>query len=596
MFKQSESCNKIASTMLLSFAGILSACGSGGSSSTNPNVTGPTLALFAGNMGGAGTADGTGAAARFNFPGSVATDSNGNVYVADSSNNTIRKITPGKVVTTLAGTAGVTGFDDGLGAAASFDLPSGIATDSAGNIYVADQNNNTIRKITSAGVVSTLAGSANDPPGSADGIGAAARFKFPTGVVVDSANNVYVADSSNHTIRKITPFGEVTTLTGTAGASGNADATGAAARFSYPSGIATDVADNIYVADSNNNTIRKIITATGAVSTLAGTGLAGSDDTAAGVAASFDSPSGVATDSTGNVYVTDSYNNTIRKISTSTAGVVTVTTLAGSALDPAGSANGTGTAASFSYPSGIATDSNGNVYVADQNNNIIRKITPAGVVSTWAGTAMVTGSADGTVLVATFDSPGGVATDSSGNVYVADQNNSTIRKISTLGVVTTLAGTAGVIGSTDTTGGAPSFNNPTGVATDSAGNVYVADSGNHTIRKITPDGVVSTLAGSVGVAGSDNGDGVTTVASFNNPTGVATDSVGNVYVADQNNHTIRKITSAGVVSTVVGVAGKPGFTPGALPGLLHYPLRVALGGTLLYILTGGGVVVVKNLP
>jgi len=248
---------------------------------------------------------------------------------------------------------------------------------------------------------------------------------------------------------------------------------------------------------------------------------------------------GVATDSAGNVYVADS-NNTIRKITPAGA----VSTLAGTP-GVAGNADGTGVAARFNSPRGVATDSAGNVYVADSNNNTIRKITPAGAVSTLAGTAGVGGSADDTGAAARFYFPEGVATDSAGNVYVADSNNNTIRKITPAGVVTTLAGTAGVTGSTDATGAAASFNRPVGVATDSAGNVYVADSFNDTIRKITPAGAVSTLAGTADVTGSTDATGA--AASFNFPQGVATDSAGNVYVADSNNSTIRKITPAGAV-------------------------------------------------
>ena len=184
-------------------------------------------------------------------------------------NDTIRKITPAGVVTTFAGTAGQSGSADGTGAAARFTNPEGTAVDGAGNVYVADTFNDTIRKITPAGVVTTLAGTAGQG-GSADGTGAAARFAFPTGVAVDGAGNVYVADTDNDTIRKITPAGVVTTLAGTAGQSGSADGTGAAARFNSPFGLAVDGAGNIYVADEDNDAIREI-TPAGVVSTLAGT-------------------------------------------------------------------------------------------------------------------------------------------------------------------------------------------------------------------------------------------------------------------------------------------------------------------------------------
>jgi sugar lactone lactonase YvrE len=316
--------------------------------------------------GSSGSADRTGTAASFNYPEGVAVDSSGNLYVADSDNYKIRKITPAGVVTTLAG-SGVYGSADGTGTAASFAYTQGVAVDSSGNAYVADSGNNKIRKITPAGVVTTLAGGGGSEwngSGSADGTGSAASFAYPNGVAVDSSGNVYVADSNNNKIRKITPAGGVTTLAGS-GFSDSEDGTGTVASFAYPRGVAVDKNGNIYVADSNNNKIRKI-TSGGLVTTLAGSSRKGSRD---GTTASFNYPTGVAVDGNGNMYVADSGNSKIRKITP--AGLVT--TLAGSGVS--GSEDGTGTATSFSSNRGVAVDSTGNVYVADSNNNMIRKIT-----------------------------------------------------------------------------------------------------------------------------------------------------------------------------------------------------------------------------
>jgi hypothetical protein len=497
---------------------------------------------------GPGAIDGTGSAARFYYPGGVAVDSAGNVYVADWYNCTIRKVTPGGVVTTLAGLAGSSGSADGTGGAARFNTPTGVAVDSAGNVYVADSSNNTIRKVTPGGVVTTLAGLAGNS-GSADGTGSAARFGRPpyggpTGVAVDSAGNVYVADSGNSRIRKVTPGGLVTTLAGWG--TGSADGTGGAAQFYYPKGVAVDNAGNVYVADTFNNTIRKV-TPGGLVTTLA---------------AGFAWPCGVAVDSAANVYVADTEDYTIGKV---TPGGV-VTTLAGLAGSP-GSADGTGSAARFNVPGGVAVDSAGNVYVGEWDNNTIRKVTPGGVVTTLTGLAGGSGSADGTGGAARFNTPTGVAVDSAGNVYVTDTGNHTIRKVTPARVVTTLAGKAlfdqwgdPIGGYADGTGGAARFYRPEGVAADSAGNLYVADSWNHTIRKVTPGGVVTTLAGLAGTSGSADGTG--SAARFNWPYGVAVDSAADLFVADCYNHTIRKVTPDGVVTTLAGLAGSPGSADG----------------------------------
>ena len=335
-----------------------------------------------------------------------------------SSTGTIEEGTcdPVVTVTTLAG-SGTPSFADGTGTAAQFYYPHGVAVDSAGTVYVADYNNQRIRKISPSGVVTTLAGSSTS--GFADGTGTAAQFSSPFGVAVDSAGTVYVADSANNRIRKISPSGVVTTLAGS-GIDGFADGTGAAARFSSPSGVAVDSAGTVYVADSANNRIRKI-SPSGVVTTLAGSGIDGFAD-GTGAAARFNGPSSVAVDSAGTVYVADTFNNRIRKISPS--GVVT--TLAGSSTS--GFADGTGTAAQFSNPFGIAVDSAGTVYVADYNNQRIRKISPSGVVTTLAGSS-TSGFADGTGTAAQFYKPSGVAVDSAGTVYVADFYNNRIRKV-----------------------------------------------------------------------------------------------------------------------------------------------------------------------
>jgi len=400
-------------------------------------------------------------------------DSAANVYVADSWSHTVRKVTPGGVVTTLAGLAGTYGSDDGTASAARFNTPTGVAADSAGNVFVADWRNSTIRKVTPGGVVTTLAGQAL-VSGSTDGTASAARFSYPHGVAVDSAGNVYVADTDNYTIRKVTPGGLVTTLAGLAGNPGSADGTGGTAQFFGPAAVAVDNAGNVYVADTWNNTIRKV-TPGGVVTTLAG--------------------------------------------------------LAGSS----GSADGPGGAARFYQPYGVAVDSAGNVYVADTDNHTIRKMTPGGVVTTLAGLAGNWGSADSAASEARFNYPTGVAVDSAGNVYVADARNCTIRKVTPDGVVTTLAGLAGGSGTNDGTGNAARFLSPSAVAVDSAGNVYVADTYSYTIRKVTPVGVVTTLAG----RGEGSADGTGSAARFYWPDGVAVDSAGNVYVADTWNNTIR---------------------------------------------------------
>ncbi len=331
-------------------------------------VCGPAVGTYAGfvNMRG-GATNGPAVTASFNFPVGIAVDAAGNMYVADPGNSSIRQITPAGTVSTLAGT-GTVGFVNATGTAASFWQPYGVAVDSKGNVYVADANNNAIRKIAPGGVVTTFAGSAM--PGFANGTGTAATFSYPTGIAVDKADNIYVADTLNNAIRMITPAGVVTTLAGS-GTVGAANGAAATAMFSSPYGVAVDTAGNVYVADTGNNVIRKI--AAGQVTTFAGTvGLFGGFANGTGTAAMFNSPANVAVDAAGNVYVSDRSNQLIRAITT--AGVVT--TLAGIANPLMGFSDGPALSAMFGSPWGIATDSTGHVYVSDNWHNVIRKFTP----------------------------------------------------------------------------------------------------------------------------------------------------------------------------------------------------------------------------
>jgi len=555
------------------------------------------VTTFAGLAGSTGSANGTGSAARFNGPAAVAIDSVGNIFVADTNNSTIRKITPARVVSTFAGLAGSTGSANGTGSTARFSFPSALAADSANNIYVADTANSTIRKITPTRVVSTFAGLAGSI-GTANGIGSAARFNFPSGVAVDRAGtgNIYVADTSNFTIRQITPAGVVTTLAGSPGVRGGANGTGSAARFDLPVGMAVNSAGNIYVADADAGTIRKI-TPGAVVSTFAGSFARYGSQNGTGSAARFNLPGDVAVDSSNNLYVADTNNCTIRKITPAAV----VTTLAG--LASPGHTNGTGSAARFDFPQGVAVDTTGKIYVADTVESAIRKITPTAVVSTFAGLPGTSGYVDATGTAARFSFPRwltvgafnnvyvgdtfnfvvrkitpnavvssvvtnpangagqlrGVAMDNSGNIYTADSPHHTIRKITPDGTASIFAGLNDTPGTANGIGSAARFDSPIGLAVDGAGNVYVADSGNNRIRKITPAAGVTTFAGSV--LGSADGTG--TAARFNGPLGVAVDHSGNVLVTDTGNNTIRKITPARVVTTLGGLALSPGTSDGA---------------------------------
>jgi sugar lactone lactonase YvrE len=760
---------------------------------------------MAGQAGVLGGSDGNGNAASFGQPHETVMDASGNVFVADSWNHVIRKITPSGDVSTFAGATGATGSSDGTGANARFNYPTGLAISSVGDLYVADYGNHTIRKITPAGAVTTFAGSAG-VSGTSNGTGAAARFTTPKHLAIDSSDNLYVTDYGKYWVRMISPAAVVSTLAGHASTSGSTDATGTSALFSLPGAMACDGTDNLYVCD--RNTLRKIAPG-GIVSTVAGVAgensyvdghaaivriksansvavrddgkilladsdairlldtdgslltIAGSTTAAnsttdgSGRATRFDDLNQIMLAANGELFATEISGHVIRRgilssmpsipvispepedlrviagstvaltsgaianplptyqwqkggvdIPTATSasltllnaqpsdsgqyhliatnsegsassavaqveilplptnddfisasilsgnqanassynysataegsepdhggnaagnsvwftwtapgsGHVTIDTLgsdfdtklaayegnsitalallsqdsskaqkpfsrvrfevdAGDAIQIAvdgvagasgeieleiayswsfnlhaggfadrGSADGPGQDARFDMPTAMAADSTGSLYVADRENHIIRKISPTGSVSTLAGSAGISGTADGLGSAARFYSPYGITVDDSGNVYVADSGNSAIRKISPAGVVTTLAGLPGTSGSADGTGTAARFGLPVGIALAPSGELYVTDYTNNLIRKVTLAGVVTTFAGELNAFGG--------VSRFNSPWGIAVDSEGNIYVSDRSN--IRKITSSGSPSLFAG--------------------------------------------
>ncbi len=579
--------------------------------------------------GVAGYADGTGSAAQFNNPSGLAVDNDGNVFVADSYNQRIRKITPDGMVTTVAGD-GSAGYLEGPSASARFNFPRDVAVDLLGNLYVTDHFNNRVRKIGTDGIVSTFAGSGENS--SEDGTGTGASFYDPEYLVFDNQGNLYETESYGP-LRKITPEGVVTSyfsevFTGfhsgvLVDSSGNiftsttisgdvnyiirhlnsggdsrvagyyygyADGMADSARFYTAAGLSFGAAGELLVADPVNNAIREVnqprlyfSTTTGTASPAQYFTISGFDLTAP---VQLNAPAGyeLSTNEMGpfaasinvnpnageinavKIYIRLAGSNAAGyysgNVELTSSGAVSsnlfvsgfvsspaiqfdpgyVSTLAGNGEEI--SIDGQGVEASLNHPRGVVVDANGNTFVAEQSGNVIRKITPDGNVTVFAGSGLAT-FADGQGTAASFSSPSGIAIDHNGNLYVADGTNQRIRKITPAGMVTTLAGN-GESGFVDGQGGDARFNSPIAVAVDAEGNVYVADNGNHSIRKITPGGYVTTLAGT-GEQGVEDGNGVN--ASFNSPNNLAVDPVGNVYVTEWYGP-LRKITPTGSVTTI----------------------------------------------
>ena len=557
------------SPIFLAFALATSGCGD-----TNVGKA-ESVAALAGAAGGPGFFDGSASdPVRFDSPYAVAVTATGDRFVADMKNHVIRKVDATGRVTTFAGAFGVAGSADGTGTAARFNLPSGIVAVGT-TLYVCDTGNHTIREIVStSGLVTTVAGTPGVPGPIDNTLPGNVLFSSPRGITSDGGTNLYVADTGNHKIRKVISASGATTTFAGSGTPGFADNTGTTASFVSPEGITFD-GSSLFVADTGNHAIRKItpVGTVGEVTTLAGDGTSGFLDNAAGGSARFSSPvSLVAIGS--NLFVSDTGNHVVRQVEP--AGFVT--TLAG-LPQVAGFSDGTGSAARFNSLKGIAVQEGVSnlFYVADTENHVIRQVSVGGTVVTTAGSPPQAGLVNSTGESARFDAPAGV-TVIGDDLFVSDTGNNTVRKVTASGVVTSLTGSV--------------FNGPRGIVAVGT-DLYVADSENHAIRKVTSAGVVTPFAGSdAGVEGFANGTG--TAARFRMPKGIATDG-SFLYVADTGNHAVRKIDIGSAAVTTVAGDGTPGL-PTDTPSRFRSPEGIAFLGGNIYVADTGNHAVQKVTP
>jgi uncharacterized protein (TIGR03437 family) len=567
-------------------------------------LSGSNLVLVAGN-GRAGFAGDGGLAvnAEFNDPFGLALDQNGNLFVADSLNNRIRVIDSTGVINTWVGngTTGSVGAygDGGPSTSASLNNPLGVAVDSFGQVYVADTGNNMIRKVTLSGTISTIAG--NGLPGySGDkSVAINAELNHPADLLFDTNYNLLIADTGNSLVRRITTdnviniFAGNTTEVGYYGDTLTADLIG----LFEPYSIVLDAAGDLYIVERGDGRVRVVTYSTAITNTMVGNGALGfSGDSGAANLAMLNQPTGIGIDSAGNLYIADSENCRIRKAA-SGGGTNAITTIAGNGGVSYSGDGGQATKAQLNTPQGVAADSSGNLYIADTANHAVRKVTAAGVISTLAGTGTAGYSGDGSAAAgAQLRGPQGVAVDSSGNVYIADTGNSRVRKVTSGGSISTYAGsgTAGY-GGDGAAASSAQLNTPLSLAADSAGNLYIADFGNNVVRKVSASGgAISTVAGN-GIQGFGGDGGKATAARLNGPQAVAVDSSGNLYIADSQNSRIRVVTPDGTITTVAGT-GIPGYSGDgrlALSAQIANPAGLAVDSTGSVYITDSSALVRK---
>jgi sugar lactone lactonase YvrE len=515
-----------------------------------------TITTLAGNgVAGASGDGGPATAAQLSNPWGVAVDKTGTIYFADSDNNRLRTIdASGRIATKAGSTAGFSG-DGGPSQSARLGAPAGVAIDATGNIYIADAGNNRIRKIDVAGVITTVAGSGAAGSSGDGGQAKLALLNGPLGIAVDSAGNLYIADEANGRIRKVDVTGVITTIAGngTAGFSGDGGKATQAA-LNFPRAVAVDGAGNVYIADTRNIRVRRVGT-DGVITTFASNGQRGfAGDGGPATQAMMKAPHGLAVDPSGQLLIADYGNNEIRRVDAK--GIIT--RIVGSARE-AGSDGGPAIAAGLAHPRSVAIDAKGNYYISDFNNNCVWKVNPQGIITTLAGTRVPGFSGDGgPASAAQLSGPHGITADKAGVVYIVDSKNNRVRRVGLDGNIVTIAGNGQSGASGDGGPATAAAVGPSAVALDAAGNLYISQQGAHVIRRLSPNGIITTIAGT-GTAGYSGDGGPATQAQMRAPIGIASDSAGNLYIAEQPNNIIRKVSTAGIITTVAGT-GVQGFS------------------------------------
>jgi sugar lactone lactonase YvrE len=500
----------------------------------------------------------------------IASDTEGNLYWSSAQLNAVFKVSQNGLLAPYAGN-GFAGYSGDYGQANNAQLkqPWSVVVDTTGNLYIADQANNCVRKVSSAGVITTFAGTGTAGYSGDNEAAAGAQLDHPYGVAVDGSGNVYIADTANLRIRKVSALGVITTIAGN-GQNGLSGDNGPAinAQIGQAEYLAADTSGNVYISESQNCSIRKVST-TGGISTIAGgNGCGYSGDGGPAVNAALHYPQGITLDTQGNLYIADSYNYVIRKVSTNGM----ITTIAGTPGKFGYQGDGgPAVSAQLLLPISVTRDGAGNLYVID-NYHRVRKVSSAGIISTYAGDGETTYSGDGgPAALAQFDNPNSAQVDPAGNVYVADSANCRIRKVSATGAISTVAGngTCGYSGD----GGpatAAELNYPSDVALDSQGNLYIADTDNFVVRRISAGGTISTFAGN-GTYGYSGDGGPAAGAQFAAIYALALDSIGDVYISDPSNSAVRMVSASGMVSTVPG--------PIPTPTTVYDPTGLALDST-----------------
>ena len=521
---------------------------------------------------------GSAVSANIGSPEKLAFDGSGNLYIADTGNHRVRRVDVTGTITTVAGT-GEKGYDgdDKPATSARLNTPSGVAVDGAGNVYIADTGNRRIRRVDTSGRITTVAGTGGYGYDGDDKPATEAALADPNAVAADASGNVYIADTYNNRIRRVDTTGRITTVAGTGNAGYDGDDKPATtAGLNLPRGVTVDAAGNVYIADVSNDRIRRV-DPTGQITTVAGTGTRGFDgDGGPAIAAALDEPGDVAVDGSGGLFIAEHGNRRIRLVDTAGR----ITTVAGSGGRGYDGDDKPATSASLSSLRGMAVDGSGNVYIGDTDSHRIRRVDAAGQISTVAGTGQFGYDGDDKPATsARLYEPEGIAFDRSAGFYIADTHNGRIRRVNASGQITTIAGTSdyGYNGDDQPATSARLYG-PRAIAFDRQSNLFIADADNNRVRRVDVTGQITTVAGT-GIPGYDGDDKPAISARISGPLSIAIDRSGNLYLTDQSR--IRRVDAMGRITTVAGT-GEDGYDEDNKPAAtarLNHPGGVAVDGS-----------------
>jgi sugar lactone lactonase YvrE len=521
------------------------------------------LSVVAGNGKQGAPTPGPANRSHLNYPAGVAVDAHGDLFIADEFNHVVEEVTPAGRLSVVAGNGKQGAPTPGPANSSRFGRPNGVAVDAHGNLFIADESNHVVEEVTPAGRLSVVAGDgiAGSPtPGPAT----SSALNGPVGVAVDAHGDLFIADAGNHVVEEVTPAGRLSVVAGDGIAGSPTPGPATSSALNGPVGVAVDAHGDLFIADAGNNVVEEV-TPAGRLSVVAGNGKQGTPISGPATSSALNGPVGVAVDAHGDLFIADYYYNITGYYYDNVVEEVTpagrLSVVAGAVPDPGSPKPGPATRSHLNGPSGVAVDAHGDLFIADELKHVAEEVTPAGRLSVVAGNGKQGPPTPGPANSSALGLPSGVAVDAHGDLFIADAGNNVVEKVTPAGRLSVVAGDVAKLGPpTPGPANSSALDGPLGIAVDAHGDLFIADAGNNVVEKVTPARRLSVVAGN-GKQGAPT-PGPATRSPLYQPHGVAVDAHGDLFIADAGNNLVEEVTPAGRLSVVAGdgIAGLP--TPG----------------------------------